>query len=114
MNEGSTEHVRYGSMIGIRPERISQYEALHDAVPHQVLRTITECNVVNYSIFRYREQLFSYYEYAGADHATDMEKMAADPETQAWWAICKPMQRQTDDRVNGQWWTPIPEVFHVD
>jgi L-rhamnose mutarotase len=106
--------VRYGSIIGIRPEMIERYEELHRNVPPGVLRTISDCNVVNYSIFRYRDQLFSYFEYTGEDYEADMRKMAADPATQRWWAICGPMQVQTPDKVDGSWWTPIPEVFHHD
>lgn len=106
--------VRYGSIIGIRPEMIERYEELHRNVPSAVLRTISDCNIVNYSIFRYRDQLFGYFEYTGEDYEADMRKIAADPATQQWWAICGPMQVQTPDKVDGSWWTPIPEVFHHD
>lgn len=105
---------RYGSVIGIAPESIERYEELHSNVPAAVLATIADCHIVNYSIFRYHDQLFSYFEYEGDDYAADMQKMADDPATQAWWALCKPLQRQTADRVEGWWWTPIDEVFHTD
>jgi L-rhamnose mutarotase len=110
----SVSGVRYGSVIGIRPEMAEQYEELHRNVPRAVLQTIADCNIVNYSIFRYQELLFSYFEYVGDDYEADMQKMAEDPATQKWWELCKPMQRQTPDSVEGTWWTPIPEVFHVD
>jgi L-rhamnose mutarotase len=110
----SVRGVRYGAVIGIRPEMAGQYEELHRNVPRAVLQTIADCNIVNYSIFRYQELLFSYFEYVGENYQADMQKMAADPATQKWWELCKPMQRQTPDRAEGTWWTPIPEVFHVD
>jgi L-rhamnose mutarotase len=105
---------RYGSVIGLRPEKAEEYLALHRAVWPGVLARITECNIRNYSIYRYGDLLFSYFEYVGDDYAADMAHMAADPETQRWWDVCMPCQRQTDDAVPGQWWTPIEEVFHED
>lgn len=106
--------IRYGSVIGVRPDAIARYEELHRAVPSAVLATIAACNIVNYSIYRHGDDLFSYFEYVGDDYAADMQRMAEDPATQQWWAICMPLQNQTADRIDGSWWTPMPELFHVD
>ncbi len=105
---------RIASVIGIAPENIEEYEALHAAVWPSVLARLSESNVANYSIYRYGELLFSYFEYVGDDFDRDMDAMAADPATQDWWAICKPMQRPVPDRAEGEWWKDIPEVFHLD
>ena len=105
---------RIASVIGIAPENIEEYEALHAAVWPSVLARLSESNVANYSIYRYGELLFSYFEYVGDDFDRDMDAMAADPATQDWWAICKPMQRPVADRAEGEWWKDIPEVFHLD
>ncbi len=105
---------RIASVIGIAPEKIEEYEALHaDAWP-SVLARLSASNVANYSIYRYGELLFSYLEYVGDDFDRDMDAMAADPATQEWWAICKPMQRPVADRADDEWWKDIPEVFHLD
>ncbi|MBE3073815.1 MAG: L-rhamnose mutarotase [Actinobacteria bacterium] len=106
--------VRFGKVIGLRAEEAEKYLELHRAVWPSVLATITACNVRNYSIYRYHDLLFSYFDYVGDDYAADMARMAADPETQRWWDVCGPCQRQTDDAVPGEWWTPIDEVFHHD
>lgn len=104
---------RIASVIGISPENIEQYEALHaDAWPG-VLARLSASNVVNYSIYRYGELLFSYLEYVGDDYEADMAACAADPITQKWWDICKPMQRPVADRAPGEWWKEIPELFHL-
>jgi L-rhamnose mutarotase len=105
---------RIASVIGIAPENIEEYEALHAAVWPSVLARLSESNVANYSIYRYGELLFSYFEYVGDDFDRDMDAMAADQATQDWWAICKPMQRPVADREEGEWWKDIPEVFHLD
>jgi L-rhamnose mutarotase len=105
---------RFGSVIGLRPERAAEYLALHRAVWPTVLALIEASNIRNYSIYRHGDLLFSYYEYVGSDYEADMERMAADPETQRWWDACKPCQLQTDDAGPGEWWTATPEIFHCD
>ena len=105
---------RYASVIGMKPENRAEYERLHADVWPDVLAKIYECNIRNYSIYRYGELLFSYFEYVGNDFDGDMAKMAADPTTQKWWGVCKPLQSPVPDRADGEWWAAIPEVFHVD
>jgi len=58
--------------------------------------------------------LFAYFEYVGEDFQADMAKMAADPTTQEWWSIMKPMQQPIPTRGAGEWWADMKEVFHVD
>ena len=105
---------RIAQVVGVRPEAIEEYERIHAAVWPAVLATIHDCNIRNYSIYRHQNMLFSYFEYHGQDYAEDMRKMAADPETQRWWAITAPMQQQIPGAQPGEWWTRIPEVFHTD
>jgi len=105
---------RIASVIGLSPESIEQYEALHSDVWPGVLTRLSESNITNYSIYRYGELLFSYFEYIGDNYDADMAATAADPTTQQWWAVCKPLQRPVDDRAEGEWWKVIPELFHQD
>ena len=105
---------RYGSVIGVRPEKLDEYKKLHAAVWPDVLKTIADCNIRNYSIYYLDGKLFSYYEYYGNDHEADMAKMAGDSVTQKWWALCEPCQAPLDCRKSGQWWADAEEVFHVD
>lgn len=107
---------RYGSVIGLDPAQMAEYKRIHAAVWPDVLKQIRASNIRNYSIFlRVPENLlFSYYEYVGTDHEADMARMAEDPRTQEWWAVCKPMQKPLDTRADGEWWASTQEVFHVD
>lgn len=110
---------RYGSVVGLRPEKLEEYRRLHAAVWPDVLRMIRECHIQNYSIYLRtlpdgRPYLFSYYEHTGDDYAADMARMAADPATQRWWAVCMPCQEPLPDRADGEWWTGMDEVFHQD
>ncbi|MEO6533447.1 MAG: L-rhamnose mutarotase [Pseudolysinimonas sp.] len=105
---------RMASVIGIPPESVERYEELHAAVWPAVLERIAASHIVNYSIYRYGELLFAYMEYDGSDFDADMAAMAADPATQEWWAVCKPLQRPVDDRAEGEWWKDLPEIFHTN
>jgi L-rhamnose mutarotase len=107
--------VRYAQVIHIRPERLEVYKQLHMAVWPAVLAKIRECNMRNYSIFlQGNHTLWAYFEYVGNDFAADMAKMAADPMTQEWWAICSPMQTPVSEAAPGERWHNIEEVFRLD
>ena len=105
---------RFGQIIGVRPEAIDAYERLHAEPWPRVLDRIHRSNIRNYSIYREGTQLFAYFEYVGDDFEADMAAMAADPETQRWWALTDAMQEPLEDREPGSWWTTMPEVFHAD
>ncbi|MBC8162647.1 MAG: L-rhamnose mutarotase [Roseiflexaceae bacterium] len=105
---------RYAQLIGVKPEQIEAYERIHAGVWPEVLQTIHDCNIRNYSIFRHGQLLFAYFEYVGEDYAADMRRMAADAKTQEWWAHTDPMQEPLPERPVGAWWTPLKEVFHTD
>ncbi|MGH9447538.1 MAG: L-rhamnose mutarotase [Terriglobia bacterium] len=105
---------RYGQTLKVRPERIEEYVRYHAAVWPEVLKTIHDCNIRNYSIFLKDDMLFAYFEYIGSDYKADMAKMAADPKTQEWWEIMEPMQAPIPTRAAGEWWAVMKEVFHID
>ena len=104
---------RIGMVIGVKSEKIEEYKRLHAAVWPEVLARISACNIRNYSIFLKEPEnlLFSFFEYHGTDYAGDMAKMAADPKTQEWWAVCMPCQAPLDTRKEGEWWANMEEVF---
>ena len=52
--------------------------------------------------------------YDGDDFEADMAKMAADPETQRWWAECTPCQQPVETAQEGELWAEMEEVFHLD
>ena len=105
---------RYGSLIRVREDKLEEYKRLHAAAWPGVLRMIKECHIQNYSIYYKDGFLFSYFEYTGTDFAADSARMAADPETQRWWDVCKPCQQPLETRAEGEWWASMEEVFHLD
>jgi L-rhamnose mutarotase len=105
---------RIASVIGLPPENVEEYERLHASVWPAVVARLTASNIQNYSIYRYGDLLFSYFEYVGDDYDADMELMVSDEATREWWAVCEPLQRPVSDRSEGEWWHELPEVFHLD
>ena len=105
---------RFGQRIDVLPERIDDYERLHADPWPGVLEQIRRSNIRNYTIFRDGTDLFAYFEYVGEDFEADMAAMAADPETQRWWAQTDPMQTPRPDREPGTWWKTLAEIVHVD
>jgi L-rhamnose mutarotase len=107
---------RIGMVVGVRPDRIATYKRLHADVWPEILAMITACNIRNYTIYLREPEnlLFSHFEYHGSDYAADMARMAADPRTQEWWALCMPCQQPLATRAEGEWWARMEEVFHHD
>ncbi len=107
---------RFGTVIGIRPEKITEYKELHRNAWPAVLAKMTECNFRNFSIYLKEPEnlLFGYFEYVGDDFAVDAARMAQDPETQKWWALTDPCQEPLTNRKVGEWWAEMEEVFHLD
>ena len=105
---------RYGQVLRLRPGALERYSELHRAVWPTVLAKITECGIRNYTIYHKDGWLFATFEYHGDDFDGDMAAMAADPETQRWWAECKPLQEPLPTRNEGEWWAGMEELFHCD
>ena len=105
---------RYGMIGRLKSGRAEDYIRLHADVWPKVLETIAACNIRNYSIFHKGDLLFSYFEYHGDDFDADMKKMAADPTTQEWWAVCTPCLEPVPEQPENTWWDRMTEVFHLD
>ncbi|MCC6694481.1 MAG: L-rhamnose mutarotase [Candidatus Hydrogenedentes bacterium] len=110
---------RFGSVIGLKAEKLDYYKELHANAWPEVLKMIKDCNIRNYSIYLHKLDdgnyyLFSYFEYTGDDFKADMAKMAADPMTQKWWKETDPCQFPVKNRAEGEKWAAMEEVFHSD
>jgi L-rhamnose mutarotase len=50
---------RYSQIVKVKSDRIEDYERTHKRVWPEVLATIHDCNMRNYSIFRHGNLLFA-------------------------------------------------------
>jgi L-rhamnose mutarotase len=105
---------RYGWVIRVKPEKLEEYKALHAEPWPGVDKMLKESNIRNYSIYYHDGYLFSYLEYTGLDFEKDMQKMAEDSLTQAWWKLTDPCQYPVESAGEGVWWADMEEVYHLD
>ena len=110
----STQVTRYGWVIKVKPEKLEEYKALHAEPWPDVDNMLKQCNIRNYSIYYHDGYLFSYLEYTGIDFENDMEKMAEDSLTQAWWRLTDPCQYPVESAAEGVWWADMEEIYHLD
>ena len=110
---------RYSMVTRVRPGKLAEYAELHANAWPGVLAMISRCNICNYSISATKlpdghDYLFSYFEYVGEDFDADMQVMAADEETQRWWAVCKPLLEPVTELPPGEVWAPLDELFYTE
>lgn len=107
---------RMGMVIGVRPDRIADYLALHAAPWPEMNAALTAAHIRNYSIFLRQPEnlLFGYWEYTGTDFAADMARLGDLEVTRRWLALTDPCQHPLASAKPGDWWSFLPSVFHRD
>jgi L-rhamnose mutarotase len=106
--------MRTGMLIGIKPDRIAAYEALHAASNPGVRDLLDKYHMHNFSIYIHKMDdshyyLFAYYEYTGTDARADAEAMAREPRNQKWLSRTDAMQIPLPGASG---WTKMQEVYH--
>ena len=101
-------------LIGIKPDRIAAYEALHAASNQGVRDLLDKYHMHNFSIYIHRMDethyyLFAYYEYTGSNAKADAEAMAKEPRNIKWLSATDSMQIPLPGATG---WTKMQEVYH--
>lgn len=104
--------IRFGQLGKLKPEKIGEYKALHADPWPGVLKTITECNLRNYSIYIHGDLVFAYFEYVGQDYDGDMAKMAEDSVTQEWWKHTKPCFEKYAIDEGSEFYHDLQSIFY--
>ena len=112
MSEGQPS--RHGQLVKLLPHKRELYLQLHAAVWPEVESQIRRSHIGNYTIFLHGDLLFSFFEYSGTDLQADLDQMAADPATQAWWALTAPCQEPLEGTPASATWAEGVEVWHLD
>ncbi len=105
---------RVGMVIGLNPDKIAAYKALHSASNSGVRDLLNKYHMRNFSIYLHplddgTYYLFGYYEYDGSDYSGDMAKLAAEQRNIEWLAVTDPMQNPLR---GSKGWTSMEEVYH--
>lgn len=105
---------RMGMVIKIKKEKIQEYKKLHKNAWPEILNTISNANIKNYTIFLREPEnlLFGYWEYHGTNFEEDKKKIENDPKTQEWWKLTDPCQVPLKSKKNDEHWVTMEEVFH--
>ena len=103
--------IRFGQIGKLKSDKIEEYCVLHAQPWPEVLKTITDCNLRNYSIFRHGDLVFAYFEYVGEDYEADMAKMAADPVTQDWWKCTHPCFEKYAVDPGSEFYHDMKQIF---
>ena len=107
---------RYSQVLKLRPEYRDDYVRHHAAVWPGVLAQIRRSNIRNYSIYLREPEnlLFGYWEYSGTDYAADMKVLDGLAISRKWLALTDPCQAKLPTARDGEWWSFMPEIFHLD
>jgi len=105
---------RIGMVIGIKPEKIAEYKALHADSNPGVRDLLSKYHMKNFSIYLRqlddgRYYLFGYYEYDGVDYRSDMAMLAAEQRNKNWLSVTDPMQIPLPGQEG---WATMEEVYH--
>ena len=105
-----------GMVIGVHLDKIAEYKRLHADVWPGVLKQIENSNIRNYSIFLKQPEnlLFGYWEYTGSDYPADMKMLGELAVTRQWLALVEPCQTRLASAGADEWWSMMPEVYHLD
>lgn len=110
---------RYGFVIGLKPEKMTEYKKLHAEAWPEILELLEQSHIRNYSIHLGELEegnfyLFAYFEYVGKDLEKEMEAMAEHEVVQRWWELTDACQSPCPTRKEGEFWMKLEEVFYTD
>lgn len=106
---------KYFGQIGkLKENKMKEYERLHEAVWPEVLKTIQDCNICNYSIFRNGNEVFAYFEYTGTDYEADMRRMEQDETTQRWWTYTHPCFERYAVDSQSEFFHDMKQIFYFN
>jgi len=104
---------RYARILRLQKGRAAEYERYHTQVWPDVLEACRQAGLKNYSIYRYGEWLFSYYELPECADLPAIQRLLTDhPACQRWEAIMHQLQERLPESAGENWWVPMREVFH--
>ena len=107
---------RMGMVIGVRPEKLDEYKRLHAEPWPEMNAALSAANIRNYSIYLREPEnlLFGYWEYAGTDYAADMRVLDGLAISKKWLALTDPCQARLASAPESEWWSIMPEIYHLD
>jgi len=105
---------RFGRVGRLRAGAEAEYERQHANVWPEVLEATKRAGVHNYTIFRYGQWLFSYFEMAEGCSLDDLgEAVETDEACQRWEELMRDLVEPLAESGDQIWWVPMKEVWHL-
>jgi L-rhamnose mutarotase len=100
---------RVAFLMQLEPGNEELYRTKHDEIWPEMVATLHDYGIRNYSIFRRGLQLFAYLE---CDDPDRLATQRDNPVVQRWWQMMRPLMVYNADGT--PWSEPLDEVFHLD
>lgn len=114
----ATEPQRFCELIALNPDRVEEFQKLHEKIPQAVRNAIRQKGFRNYSVFicSTKDQVYAirYYEYIGEEYVAAIRELEADPEYKAWRNAWEECQVTLMPLATGHWWAPSKEICHLE
>jgi L-rhamnose mutarotase len=93
----------------LEPGNEAVYRQKHDEIWPEMVQTLHQFGIRNYSIFRRGETLFAYLE---CDDPSLLAGQRENDVIRRWWQMMRPYMRYNADGT--PWSEDLQEVFHLD
>ncbi|MCS7304946.1 MAG: L-rhamnose mutarotase [Thermoguttaceae bacterium] len=116
--KAAAESQRFCELIALNPDRVEEFQKLHQKIPQGVRDAIRQKNIRNYSVFicSTKDQVYAirYYEYVGEEYAADMAELERHPDYKTWRNAWEECQVTLMPLSSGNWWAPSKEICHLE
>ena len=110
---GRMSIIRYGRIVKLKTEYMDEYIKYHQSVWPEVLESIKDSGIENYTIFQWGTLLFSYYE-IDSKFVRNSAQFLFNDSCMRWEEIMSKMQISVTETKGSSQWTRMAEVFHQD
>ena len=100
---------RVAFVMQLEPGNEALYVQKHDEIWPEMVATLHEFGIHNYSIYRRGLTLFAYLE---CDDPARLAGQRDNPVVQRWWEMMRPLMVYNADGT--PWTESLAEVFHLD
>lgn len=116
--KGSGEPRRFCELIALNPDRVEDFQKLHQKIPQAVRDAIRQKGLRNYSVFicTTKDQVYAIrcYEYVGESYAADMAELERHPDYKTWRNAWEECQVTLMPLASGDWWAPSKEICRLE
>ena len=106
---------RFARVLRLRPGAREAYERYHREIWPEIVDLIRSVGIRNYSVFHYRDWLFSYFELPPGVELAEVSKALSHSEAAVKWeSLMQELQEPLPESGGASWWVPMNELWHLD